>query len=582
MDGLILKINDDFLKTLEKRGLKVKTLKVRFLIRDVGRKGNRYVGYRSLAEYTSKTSHILNSSNYLCSAGDFPIIENIELVNQNLSFGNDYRWYNITESRKLVKRLDYDSYRADFYNEEIVRYENLMNELIDQYTRDIQTAIDVRLNSYVDPCYVDAGYVSPNSEPGDVSTLLFTSSRFYFTAAFPALSTGQNYTIDLNIAGNPASPTSPTFGFSSQSSLLSWVQTNWSNYGFWSITPTGLLQLTTGISSLGQLVISSVTLPELQVSQGPMPFTRLTTDQLGNPCDRPYLVGATTVYPNIKHSWKFRITCASSSVNSFYLNLSGDFLGVGSPYIKSCSIGSATLSTNVVTWNGTLGTGSYVDIEIAGDVTLGGKADVYLGSGGYAHHTPPGINTVNNQAKVPFNYSIIGSLVANPNYYFVSPTNTASILGSFETKTYKFYEFSNSGNNLLMTSLPILSGTTRQIRMSGLTIESIQHYNTPGEWSKPMSQFCENVNDELLKLGYVWGLVCNNSTRTQTIMLTTYYDFSNTGASTQWQADNDSNGTVDQTYNSEPGNLPLIGVNYIYPNITSSFGGNTINDVYFS
>jgi hypothetical protein len=168
VDGLILKINEDFLKNLEKRGLNVKNLKVRFLIRDIGRRGNRYVGYRSLFDYTSKTLQILNSSNYLCSAGDFPVIENIELINQNLSFGNDYRWYNITESRKLVKRLDYDSYRGEFYNEEIVRYENLMNELFDQYAKNIQNAIDVRLNSYVDPCYVDAGYVSPNSEPSDL------------------------------------------------------------------------------------------------------------------------------------------------------------------------------------------------------------------------------------------------------------------------------------------------------------------------------------------------------------------------------------------------------------------------------
>ena len=37
-----------------------------------------------------------------------------------------------------------------------------MNDLFDQYVKNINTAIETRLNSYVDPCYVDSGYVSPN------------------------------------------------------------------------------------------------------------------------------------------------------------------------------------------------------------------------------------------------------------------------------------------------------------------------------------------------------------------------------------------------------------------------------------
>jgi hypothetical protein len=35
----------------------------------------------------------------------------------------------------MVKKLSYDSYRGNFYEKETIRYENLMNELIDEYVK---------------------------------------------------------------------------------------------------------------------------------------------------------------------------------------------------------------------------------------------------------------------------------------------------------------------------------------------------------------------------------------------------------------------------------------------------------------
>jgi hypothetical protein len=163
MDGLLLTINRDFLLNLERNGLKVDNLKIRYLIRDAGNKGNRYKPFYSMDDYTKFHSTILNSPNPLCSAGEFPVIENIEIHNQNLYFKNEYRWYNITESRTLVESIAYDSFRKEFQESETVRYKKLMNDLFDQYVTNINNAIETRLNSYVDPCYVDAGYVSPNS-----------------------------------------------------------------------------------------------------------------------------------------------------------------------------------------------------------------------------------------------------------------------------------------------------------------------------------------------------------------------------------------------------------------------------------
>jgi hypothetical protein len=164
MDGLLLTINRDFLQNLERRGLQVGSLKIRYLIRDVGNKGHRYKPFDNLAAYNKAHASVLSSKNPYCSAGDFPIIENIEIINKNLNFVNSYKWFNITQKRTLVESIQYDSFRGEDYAINVSRYKRLMESLLNKYSRDITNAINIRLNSYVDPCYVDAGYVSPNSE----------------------------------------------------------------------------------------------------------------------------------------------------------------------------------------------------------------------------------------------------------------------------------------------------------------------------------------------------------------------------------------------------------------------------------
>ncbi len=162
VDGLLIKRNNDFVVDLQKRGIKIKSIKVRFLIRDVGKKGHRYRNFNTIESFTSFFASILNSSNYLCSAGDFPIIENLELENQNIGFVNNYKFYNISENRYFVKSIQYDSFRKEFRDSEVIRYENLLNTLFNNYSRNINSSITVRLNSYMDPCYVDEKYVESN------------------------------------------------------------------------------------------------------------------------------------------------------------------------------------------------------------------------------------------------------------------------------------------------------------------------------------------------------------------------------------------------------------------------------------
>ena len=165
MDGLLLKITYDFLNELDKRGLKSSGIRVKFLSRDAELKGLMFKSFSDFAAYIKEYESIIFNRRYLCSSGSFLVIENLVIDNKNLNFSNVYYWYNITDKRMLNKKIQFDSVRNGFYDNDIQRYLDLMYKLIDTYTKNVNIAIRTRLDSYVDPCYVDAGYVSPNSDP---------------------------------------------------------------------------------------------------------------------------------------------------------------------------------------------------------------------------------------------------------------------------------------------------------------------------------------------------------------------------------------------------------------------------------
>ena len=162
VDGLLLKVAYDFLVLLEKRGLSCSSIRIKFLPKDPKFRNNVFRTSAGLEQFEKQYGSILNDRRYLCSTGDFPVIENIVLTNKNLRFDNSYSWYNITDKRKLVQTIQYDYERKNIYEAEIQRYLALLNELFDQYTANVNKSLKERLNVYVDPCYVDAGYISPN------------------------------------------------------------------------------------------------------------------------------------------------------------------------------------------------------------------------------------------------------------------------------------------------------------------------------------------------------------------------------------------------------------------------------------
>ena len=165
MDGLLLRINYDFLLDLRRLRLEPTDIRIGLRPRDAIVTGYKTIfkTVRNIEDFERIYGSVIKDKHYQCYAGPFPVIENIKISNLNLSFKNNYKWYNITDKRNLVREIQYDSLRNDFYDSEIQRYLQLMNLKFDNYTSTVDKSIKVRLNSYMDPCYVDAGYVSPNS-----------------------------------------------------------------------------------------------------------------------------------------------------------------------------------------------------------------------------------------------------------------------------------------------------------------------------------------------------------------------------------------------------------------------------------
>lgn len=160
LDGLILQITYDFLVNLQKRGLMPSEIRMKLISQDSSVSGSSLITYKSIADFYENWKYIIEDRKFLCSVGNFPIVQNILINNKNLNFENTYHWYNLLGDRYLVKKIKFDSARSLIYEKEIQRYLDLMNQLIDEYTENISRAIKSRTELYVDPCYVDSGYIS--------------------------------------------------------------------------------------------------------------------------------------------------------------------------------------------------------------------------------------------------------------------------------------------------------------------------------------------------------------------------------------------------------------------------------------
>ena len=160
MDGLLVKINYDFLQLLAKNNLVASQIKLKYLKRDIPLNSIKFERIEDFQAYINKFNQILKDRSYLCYAGEFVVIENLNITCTSLNYTNEFRRYIITEKRSLIKKIRLDNTIDNSSTTD--RYEKIQSSFFDDYVTTVNNAIFTRLNSYTDPCYVDAGYVDPN------------------------------------------------------------------------------------------------------------------------------------------------------------------------------------------------------------------------------------------------------------------------------------------------------------------------------------------------------------------------------------------------------------------------------------
>jgi hypothetical protein len=157
-----------FLSDLETDGFIAKEINIKVV--NKLRTKNYYKKYDNLLDFFNQNKTILQdtSPSRYCTVGDFPFIENIKFTNTVSNYFSEFYYYNITSRNpKIRNKVQYDSKRNDFYEFDISKYiEYLKQNLLLNLQRNISLT-NIRLNSYVDACYVDTNYVEENVNPVD-------------------------------------------------------------------------------------------------------------------------------------------------------------------------------------------------------------------------------------------------------------------------------------------------------------------------------------------------------------------------------------------------------------------------------
>jgi len=255
----------------------------------------------------------------------------------------------------------------------------------------------------------------------------------------------------------------------------------------------------------------------------PGSITTQISDQNGNPTWRVYLSSyGEVIYPHIVHEFSYIIGNSSStdSCSSFRIEMSGDFPNMNSPYALA-STGTAYFSGNDLYWNGNLNPQSTMTLSIRAEVTGGGRA--------YYTSTP---NTLNNQAYVPVNYSVIAKMGTGLNY-----GNFATLNGSINSRQYVLYQRTNSisvangwptGPTQSFASGgnggPVIPGMSWSFSAISISHSSVEIVQTRATFSNNFVDVVDNLNNLLGNFAYVYYQGRVTTTYRTFILFSTYYD----------------------------------------------------------
>lgn len=157
MDGLLSRVLYDLAIDLQRNGMVLGRSRVKLLPRS--------------GTYSTSTSYqdgqallteldFVTRVRYLCQVGGYPILSNIELRTSSPS-GYTISVYDATGSAKVTTVSPLDNARSTNIDAVVEKYAEYVRGRVAQYANDCQISLAARTSLYVDPCYVDAGYVSP-------------------------------------------------------------------------------------------------------------------------------------------------------------------------------------------------------------------------------------------------------------------------------------------------------------------------------------------------------------------------------------------------------------------------------------
>ena len=121
-----------------------------------------YANFTDLQDFFNRYSSLLTYAgpNKYCIVGDFVYLENIKFINTAVPYKNNILYYNITSGNPQVKKeLDYNTNKNAFFEQDVKKFVAYLKEMLVSYINRNNQLVEIRESAYVDPCYVDPGYV---------------------------------------------------------------------------------------------------------------------------------------------------------------------------------------------------------------------------------------------------------------------------------------------------------------------------------------------------------------------------------------------------------------------------------------
>ena len=122
-----------------------------------------FFNFENLQDFYNRYSILLTntSPNRYCIVGDFVYLENIKFINNAVPYENNIFYYNITSGNPQIKKdLRYNNNKNAFFEQDVKKFVAYLKESLIAYINRNDMLMETRQSAYVDPCYVDPGYVS--------------------------------------------------------------------------------------------------------------------------------------------------------------------------------------------------------------------------------------------------------------------------------------------------------------------------------------------------------------------------------------------------------------------------------------